>query len=135
MSPYLARRIISNCSSSNEWSPTSTYRSPIHGSPTIREEDGLALSSRNAYLSEDERQRAPELNRSLEACRALLRQGIDEDKALAEAVSRVEGAGFRPDYFALRDAHTLGPVTDRHAARLLAAAWLGKTRLIDNIAV
>lgn len=107
----------------------------IHGSPTIREIDGLALSSRNAYLSEDERKRAPELIRALRGCREALRSGVVEAEALAEAVTHTEAAGFKVDYIALRDAQTLGPVQDLGSARLLAAAWLGKTRLIDNIAV
>lgn len=107
----------------------------IHGSPTIREIDGLALSSRNAYLSEDERKRAPELIRALHACREALRSGANETEALDEAVTHTEAAGFKVDYIALRDAQTLGPVDNLNSARLLAAASLGKTRLIDNIAV
>ena len=106
----------------------------IHGSPTIREDDGLALSSRNAYLSDDERARAPELNRALQACRSALHAGMKQDEALLQAVERIEAAGFRVDYIEARDADTLGPVIDLANARLLAAAWLGKTRLIDNIA-
>ncbi|WP_375569329.1 pantoate--beta-alanine ligase [Ahrensia marina] len=107
----------------------------IQGSPTVREADGLALSSRNAYLSEDERERAPELNRALQICRETLRSGASEADALAKAVAHVKAFDFRPDYIELRDAQTLGPLQDLGSARLLAAAWLGKTRLIDNIAV
>lgn len=107
----------------------------IHGSPTIRERDGLALSSRNAYLSEDERKRAPELNNALHACRDALRSGAVEAEALSNAVAHSEAAGFKVDYIALRDAQTLGPARNLESARLLVAAWLGKTRLIDNIAV
>lgn len=107
----------------------------IHGSPTIREPDGLALSSRNTYLSSDERQRAPELHRALQACRDSLLAGEGEDSAVGTALAHVKAAGFKPDYVALRDKDTLGPMTDLTKARLLAAAWLGKTRLIDNIAV
>jgi pantoate--beta-alanine ligase len=107
----------------------------IHGSPTIREPDGLALSSRNAYLSSDERQRAPELHRALQACRDSLLAGEDEDSVVRRALAHVKAAGFKPDYVALRDKDTLGPMTDLTKARLLAAAWLGNTRLIDNIAV
>lgn len=107
----------------------------IHGSPTIREEDGLALSSRNAYLSADERARAPGLNSALQGCREMLRSGMDGNAAVSEAIRQVEAAGFKPDYVALRDAGTLGPVASLESARILAAAWLGKTRLIDNIAV
>jgi pantoate--beta-alanine ligase len=107
----------------------------IHGSPTVRESDGLALSSRNAYLSADERQRAPELHRALQACRDGLLAGEGEERAVGTALAHVKAAGFKPDYVALRDRDTLGPMTDLAKARLLAAAWLGKTRLIDNIAV
>ena len=107
----------------------------IHGSPTIREEDGLALSSRNAYLSKDERQRAPTLYRALQACRDALLAGTEIDVAIASSLAMLNDAGFGADYLAVRDAKTLGPVTDLSRARLLAAAWLGKTRLIDNIAL
>ncbi|MEQ8658078.1 MAG: pantoate--beta-alanine ligase [Hyphomicrobiales bacterium] len=107
----------------------------IHGSPTIREPDGLALSSRNAYLSKEERKRSPELNRALHICRDALRSGTGETEAIANAVTHAQAAGFKVDYIALRDAQTLGPADNLESARLLAAAWLGKTRLIDNIAV
>lgn len=107
----------------------------IEGSPTIREADGLALSSRNAYLSEEERRIAPELHASLQKCREALRQGSVPEGVLATAKKRLESVGFRPDYVALRDAETLGQATSLDNGRLLAAAWLGKTRLIDNIAV
>ena len=81
------------------------------------------------------------LHAGLLACRDAVRAGdhvdkaLDVDRALAEARAKLEEAGFKPDYVALRDADTLGPVTSLARARLLAAAWLGKTRLIDNIAV
>lgn len=107
----------------------------IHGSATIREDDGLALSSRNAYLSDDERARAPELQRALQACAAALRAGGDADEAIFQAGAYLTKHGFKPDYVAVRDAETLGPMQDIARARLLAAAWMGKTRLIDNIAV
>ncbi|MGD1888509.1 MAG: pantoate--beta-alanine ligase [Cohaesibacteraceae bacterium] len=107
----------------------------IEGSPTIREADGLALSSRNAYLSEEERRIAPELHASLQKGREALRERSDAESVLATAKKRLETVGFRPDYVALRDAETLGPATSLDNARLLVAAWLGKTRLIDNIAV
>ncbi len=107
----------------------------IHGAPTVREADGLALSSRNAYLSDDERHQAPLLNQSLRACAADIRSGMSEAEATSKAIKAIETGGFRPDYVAARDAATLGPMTDTDNGRLLAAAWLGKTRLIDNIAV
>lgn len=110
----------------------------IRPGPTVREPDGLALSSRNAYLTPDERQSAPRLNEALHAAAASLRAGESASAACAAARATLLAAGFGPvDYVALRDAETLKPLDylDR-PARLLAAAWLGnRARLIDNIAV
>ncbi len=103
----------------------------IIGAPTTREADGLALSSRNAYLSREERAVAPELQRQLQAIAA----SPDPDAAIEAAKAELTRVGFgKIDYIALRDADTLGPITQTtRAKRLLAALWLGKTRLIDNI--
>jgi pantoate--beta-alanine ligase len=109
----------------------------IVGVPTQRDEDGLALSSRNAYLSEEERAAARTLPRALgEAAQAIL-QGGDISEALDKARARLAAAGFEPiDYVELRDAGTLAPLeTLDRPARLLAAARIGRTRLIDNLAV
>ncbi len=109
----------------------------IVGHPTVREADGLALSSRNAYLSADERARAVELPRAMRAAADAIRGGQEVDSALLAATQRLLGAGFSAvDYVELRDADTLAPIRrlDR-PARLLAAARIGSTRLIDNIAV
>lgn len=104
----------------------------IVGYPTVREDDGLALSSRNAYLTPAERAIAPKLNQAL---RAIAASG-DPDAAIVQAKIELTEAGFgQIDYIALRDATTLGPVRDGQPRRLLAALWLGKTRLIDNIPV
>lgn len=109
----------------------------IVGIPTQRDADGLALSSRNAYLSEEERAAARALPRALgEAARAI-EAGGEVAKALAKAKARLRKAGFEAiDYVALRDAETLAPLAalDR-PARLLAAARIGRTRLIDNLPV
>jgi len=104
----------------------------IIGAPTVREADGLALSSRNAYLSSEERAAAPELHRQLQAIAA----GPDPDAAIEAAKAALTARGFgKIDYITVRDADTLGPVTEATGARrVLAALWLGKTRLIDNIA-
>jgi pantoate--beta-alanine ligase len=106
--------------------------------PTLRERDGLALSSRNAYLTPAERQVAPHLNAALHAAAERLRAGDNAATACAAARASLVQAGFGPvDYIELRDAETLAPLErlDR-PARLLAAAWLGnRARLIDNIAV
>jgi pantoate--beta-alanine ligase len=108
----------------------------IVGVPTRRDPDGLALSSRNAYLSEDERSAAAALPATLNAAAETIGRGGDVAEALAAALARLEAAGFAPEYVELRDAATLAPV-DRldRSARLLAAARLGTTRLIDNIAI
>ncbi|KKC26484.1 pantoate--beta-alanine ligase [Sphingomonas sp. SRS2] len=109
----------------------------IVGVPTQRDDDGVALSSRNAYLSPDERLAARALPRALGEARAAIERGDDVAPALAAAVVRLGEAGFGPiDYVALVDAATLEPVEALNApARLLAAARLGKTRLIDNLGV
>ncbi len=105
----------------------------IIGAPTVREADGLALSSRNAYLSPDERAAAPELQRQLQ----VIAQSDTLEAAIEQAKAALTQVGFgKIDYIALRDADTLGALTDAtRAKRLLAALWLGKTRLIDNIGV
>ena len=104
---------------------------------TERATDGLALSSRNAYLSKEERAVAPALFRVLGTTAAALWTGGGSRKALAAGKRSLAAAGFKVDYLELRNALTLAPVEDgeRGPRRLLVAAWLGKTRLIDNIAV
>ncbi|HYI65149.1 MAG TPA: pantoate--beta-alanine ligase [Allosphingosinicella sp.] len=112
-------------------------RVEIVGVPTQRDADGLALSSRNAYLSEEERAAARALPRALGEAAAAIAGGGDVAEALARATARLAAAGFDPiDYVALRDAETLALMAalDR-PARLLAAARMGKTRLIDNLPV
>ena len=109
----------------------------IVGVPTVRESDGLALSSRNAYLLREERLQAVALPRALEAARAAILSGTLATEVLKEARASLRNAGFsRIDYFALVDAATLEPVTEPEGAmRLIAAAVIGTTRLIDNVAV
>jgi len=105
--------------------------------PTVREEDGLALSSRNAYLSEEERARAVALPRALEYARAAIGEGKPVQMVLDTARKSLIDAGFsRIDYFVLVDASTLEPL-DAPAGemRLIAAAVVGTTRLIDNLAL
>ncbi|MCA1654058.1 MAG: pantoate--beta-alanine ligase [Sphingomicrobium sp.] len=109
----------------------------IVGVPTVREADGLALSSRNAYLSSDERHRAVALPQALESAREAIRSGDPVDVSVAASIAALTAAGFgRVDYFALVDGATLAPL-DQPApgARLIAAAHLGSTRLIDNLAL
>jgi pantoate--beta-alanine ligase len=109
----------------------------IVASATVREDDGLAMSSRNRFLSAEERARAPELHRALSEVAAAVESGELAFAAIEErGMARLEAAGFRPEYFAVRDALTLAePSLDRRQLVVLAAAWLGKTRLIDNLVV
>ena len=108
----------------------------IVGVPTQRDDDGLALSSRNIYLDEDERAKAVALPRALGVAARSIGRGDDVDGALADARTTLIAAGFTIDYIALADAETLAenPGADR-PRRLLAAARMGSTRLIDNIAI
>ena len=104
--------------------------------PTVREADGLAMSSRNRYLSAEDRARAPGLAKALNDCAAAIRAGRPIADSLAAAIASVEAAGFRVDYIEAREPESLAPVADgAPSIRLLAAARLGNTRLIDNIPV
>ena len=109
----------------------------ILGGATVREPDGLALSSRNRYLSPDERARAPELHRALRNCAEAIRAGIDPAAAAAAARAAIASVGFEADYVEARHAETLVPIATPWEVpiRLLAAARLGTTRLIDNVPV
>lgn len=112
----------------------------IVGGPTVREPDGLALSSRNAYLSPEDRARAPLLHRTMQGVAGKLVRGEPVPAALARGREELAAAGFDPvDYLEIREAGTLAPVENRwdraRPARIFAAAWLGETRLIDNIPV
>ncbi len=103
--------------------------------PTVRERDGLAMSSRNAYLSPDERQRALALSRALRAAEERVAQGEHEAGAvLAAAGAELEGAGIEPEYLELRSTDDLSPVERVNGSALLAvAARVGAARLIDNV--
>jgi pantoate--beta-alanine ligase len=109
----------------------------IIGAPTMREPDGLALSSRNAYLGPKERATAPTLYRALMAAASAIASGSSPSGATREAAKLLTGAGFQVDYVEARQADTLAPVLDNDPGpiRLLAAARLGRTRLIDNVPV
>ena len=106
----------------------------IVGVPTVREPDGLALSSRNGYLSAEERAIAPTLYATLRATAERLRAGERDFAALeAEAKAQLASAGFRPDYFEIRRPDDLQrPNLEDAELRIFAAAWLGRARLIDN---
>jgi pantoate--beta-alanine ligase len=113
------------------------FETAIIGAPTIRDPDGLALSSRNVYLSTQERRQAPALHAALTRCAMDLRSGARPEVALHYARETIAAAGFVADYLEARHAESLVPLTENASGpiRLLAAARLGKTRLIDNIAV
>lgn len=119
----------------------------IIGAPTVREADGLAMSSRNAYLDEKQRRIAPALHRTLQGVAADVRAGQDVARVKAEAAMQLLSEGFsKVDYIEVREADTLQPFqwqagglqplapSEGRTGRILAAAWLGTTRLIDNIA-
>lgn len=107
----------------------------IMGHPTIRAEDGLALSSRNGYLNAEQRAIAPVLQQTLQQIAAAVQSGRnDYMQIINEASQRLSDAGMRPDYLDLRNAENLAPVSDDTTDLVvLAAAYLGTTRLIDNL--
>lgn len=110
-------------------------RVEIVGAPTVRETDGLAMSSRNQYLDETQRRQAPAIYRQLTQAVEALRSGV-RDYARIEGAGRaaLDGAGFRTDYFSVRDANSLAPAQpDTKQFVVLTAARLGKARLIDNL--
>ncbi|MCG3721731.1 pantoate--beta-alanine ligase [Vibrio cincinnatiensis] len=106
----------------------------IVGVPTVREMDGLAMSSRNNLLTIDERQRAPVLARTMRWMSSAIRGGRDDYPSIIEdAIDQLRAADLEPDNIFIRDAHTLQPITsDSKQAVILIAAHLGKVRLIDN---
>ena len=109
----------------------------VIGSRTVRERDGLAMSSRNVFLSPEQRRVAPELYRAMKESARRLRAGDDIEAAMAGGAELIVSAGFTLDYFEVRHAETLAPVTSVQDGplRILVAAKIGNTRLIDNVAV
>lgn len=109
----------------------------IVGHPTVREPDGLAMSSRNAYMTAEERSQAPLIYQTLVKAAREIADGSPIAAVAGRGRETLTAAGFRVDYFEVRDAETLSVVDDvaKRPLRVLAAAWLGKTRLIDNVAV
>jgi pantoate--beta-alanine ligase len=109
----------------------------VTGSRTVRERDGLAMSSRNVYLSPEQRRVAPELYRAMQESARRLRAGDDVAAAMAGGAEMITGVGFALDYFEARHAETLAPIASMKdgPVRILVAAKIGKTRLIDNIGV
>jgi len=108
----------------------------ILGGTTVRESDGLAMSSRNSYLSNVERTLAPCLHQEITGVAHRVAGGDPIEAACADATSHLDQAGFSSvDYVSVRDAETLDLPAAGRPMRVLAAAWLGRTRLIDNVAV
>ena len=109
----------------------------VIGSRTVRERDGLAMSSRNVYLSEAERRAAPELYRAMKESAKRLRAGDDIKAAMAAGAALAVAAGFTLDYLEVRHAETLRPIAavKDGPMRILVAAKIGTTRLIDNVSV
>jgi pantoate--beta-alanine ligase len=109
----------------------------VLGSRTVRERDGLAMSSRNVNLSPEERRVAPELLRAMKESGKRLRAGEDIQAAMAGGAELITAAGFKVDYFEVRHAETLAPIVSVKDGpmRILVAARIGKTRLIDNLGV
>ncbi len=108
----------------------------IVGAPTVRESDGLAMSSRNQYLTAEERRIAPRIFAELERAAAKLRQGESDYAAVERAGSEaLATAGFRPDYFSVRARDLSVPAPDARELVVLTAARLGRARLIDNVQV
>ena len=107
----------------------------IVGVPTVREPDGVAMSSRNRYLSPQDRAAAPIIHRLIVDVANHLQAGTEIDRATSAASAVLENAGFKVDYVAVRDAETLAAWDPRsqRPPRVLVAVWLGKTRLIDNL--
>ncbi|EMP2576479.1 pantoate--beta-alanine ligase [Serratia marcescens] len=110
------------------------YDIDIVGVPTVRAKDGLALSSRNGYLTAEERKVAPQLSKIMNALAQQLANGERQVETLLEQTAeQLRAAGFTPDELFIRDADSLQPLTvDSQRAVVLMAAWLGKARLIDN---
>jgi pantoate--beta-alanine ligase len=109
----------------------------VIGSRTVRERDGLAMSSRNVYLSPEQRRAAPELYRAMKESARRLRAGEDIDAAIARGAEMIRNVGFALDYLEVRHAETLAPIASIKDGpmRMLVAAKIGTTRLIDNIGV
>ncbi|HGM5090456.1 TPA: pantoate--beta-alanine ligase [Serratia marcescens] len=110
------------------------YDIDIVGVPTVRAKDGLALSSRNGYLTAEERKVAPQLSKNMNGLAQQLANGERHIETLLEQTAeQLRAAGFTPDELFIRDADSLQPLTvDSQRAVVLMAAWLGKARLIDN---
>jgi pantoate--beta-alanine ligase len=109
----------------------------IVGGPTLREADGLAMSSRNGYLSKEERARAVQLSRNLARVKEAIEAGAKDFAALTRAAEEgLARDGWKVDYVALRNRRTLvPPVAGDRELVVLGAAWLGRTRLIDNLEI
>jgi len=109
----------------------------VIGMPVVREEDGLAMSSRNSYLDEEQRKIAPLIYQTLTSAAELLSKNLADISAIeSEGLNQLESAGFKPEYFSIRRSSDLIPAgPDDKEVSILTAVWLGSARLIDNIKV
>lgn len=107
----------------------------VAGAPIVREEDGLAMSSRNGYLDEQQRAAAPTLYRVLSETAGGLASGEPFAPLKERAAKQLDAAGFEPDYLEWRSAEDLGEPKPNEPSRVFGAAWLGRARLIDNVPV
>jgi len=108
----------------------------IHSLPTVREADGLAMSSRNQYLKQEERELAVNLYRVLQYMARQAKQGAVLHELESQGREKLTALGFEPEYLSFRNAHSLAPAQSHdHKLVLVVAAWLGKTRLIDNVSL
>jgi pantoate--beta-alanine ligase len=110
----------------------------IEVAPTVREEDGLALSSRNAYLDPEQRERAAAISRALRAAEQAAQEGETSTGALVElAINELRNAGIEPDYVEARSAEDLSPIAEMNGRPVLVAvaARVGRARLIDNVVI
>jgi len=133
---YFGRKDFQQCAVIRKLVKDLNYRLTVEVEPTVREPDGLAMSSRNRYLSDEERIIAPTIYSTLSACRERLLAGIPVHQVLADGNAILESSGFRVDYLACIDDETLDPIQEVSTkSSLIFAGRLGKTRLIDNVSV
>jgi len=133
---FFGRKDFQQCAVINRMVQDLNFPVRLSIEPTVRESDGLAMSSRNRYLSTSERSLAPKIFETLENSRSLLKGGEDVRSALASGKEFLEDAGFKVDYYAYVDDNTLAPLTSlQEESTLICAARLGATRLIDNLAL
>jgi pantoate--beta-alanine ligase len=133
---YFGQKDLQQCATVKQMVQDLKLPIEVKVEPTVRESDGLALSSRNRYLSETERKVAPKIIESLLLLKDSILRGAEPERAIGEASANLTAAGFDIDYLAYVDTITLEPLVKMYSpSSLIFAAKLGKTRLIDNVSV